>query len=403
MSKPNGYTENVYKVVKVGSHYRMVDTSGNEVGTMGVNTSTRKNAYNNQSALRQYIGKGGKEQYRQVPIEEFKSKVIPMNNQLDSEYVESPETIEDIRTFIHSESVSLRPEKLIMSDLNWKFLIRSAIRGKNIMMTGHSGAGKTVAAKSLMKALNRPGHIFNLGSTQDARATLVGNTQYDPKRGTFFGTSAFVKAIQQPYSIILLDELTRAHPDAWNILMPVLDQEQRYLRLDEEDGSPTIDVAEGVTFIATSNIGNEYTATRVLDRAIRERFVTIEMELLNEDEEFKLLKMLYPEVNEEKLAAVAEIACYTRKKVEAETGELTSLISTRSSVEMTGLINDGFTLVESSEIAIYPLFSKDGGDESERTHIKQLVQKYVEVDEGQSDPLFSTPDDGSDVDDKTPW
>ena len=48
--------------------------------------------------------------------------------------------------------------------------------------------------------------------------------------------------------------------------MTVLDGGQRYLRLDEVEGSPIVDVAEGVTFIAT-NIGNEYTSTRVMDRA----------------------------------------------------------------------------------------------------------------------------------------
>lgn len=396
-----GYTENVYKVVQVGSHYRMVDVHGEELGTLGVSTTTRKKAFNNQNALREYVGKGGKVQYRQVPMDEFTSKVIPMNQELDSDYVESPETIEDIRNFIHNESTDLKPDELFMSELNWKFLIRSAIRGKNIMMTGHSGAGKTLAALSLIKALNRPGFSFNLGSTQDARATLVGNTQYDPKKGTFFGTSAFVKAIQTPYSVILLDEITRAHPDAWNILMTVLDEKQRYMRLDEEDGSPTVEVAEGVTFIATANIGNEYTSTRVLDRAIQDRFVTIEMELLNEDDEYRLLKMLYPEVDDEKLAAVAEIAHYTRQKVEAETGEITTLISTRTSVEVAGLINDGFSLIESSEISIFPLFSKEGGDDSERTHIKQLVQKYAEVDDD-NDPLFNTPDDDLKKDD-TPW
>ena len=49
--------------------------------------------------------------------------------------------------------------------------------------------------------------------------------------------------------------------------MTVLDGGQRYLRLDEAEGSPIVNVAEGVTFIATANIGNEYTSTRVMDRA----------------------------------------------------------------------------------------------------------------------------------------
>ena len=47
--------------------------------------------------------------------------------------------------------------------------------------------------------------------------------------------------------------------------MTVLDQGQRYLRLDESTTQETIPVAEGVTFVATANIGNEYTSTRVMD------------------------------------------------------------------------------------------------------------------------------------------
>ena len=107
-----------------------------------------------------------------------------------------------------------------------------------------------------------------MGSTQDPRATLIGNVHFEKSKGTYFSESLFVKAIQTPNAVILLDELSRAHPDAWNILMTVLDQGQRYLRLDEQDGQATINVAEGVTFVATANIGNEYTSTRVMDKAL---------------------------------------------------------------------------------------------------------------------------------------
>ena len=72
--------------------------------------------------------------------------------------------------------------------------------------------------------------------------------------------------------------------------MTVLDPIQRYLRLDEKDDSPTIKVANGVSFIATANIGMEYTATRVIDRAILDRFSLIEMDALSEDDEYTLLK-----------------------------------------------------------------------------------------------------------------
>ena len=61
-----------------------------------------------------------------------------------------------ILDFIHNKAVSLRPKTLVMPDLKWKYLVRSAMRGKNIMMTGASGCGKTMAAKRLVEALERP-------------------------------------------------------------------------------------------------------------------------------------------------------------------------------------------------------------------------------------------------------
>jgi hypothetical protein len=46
-------------------------------------------------------------------------------------------------------------------------------------------------------------------------------------------------------------------------------------------------------------------------------------------------------------------------------------------VEAAGLIYDGFDLMEAAEIAILPYFSNDGGLDSERVFVKQLVQKYI--------------------------
>ena len=37
------------------------------------------------------------------------------------------------------------------------------------MMTGPAGCGKTMAAKALVNALDRPDFYFNLGATQDPR------------------------------------------------------------------------------------------------------------------------------------------------------------------------------------------------------------------------------------------
>ncbi len=288
------------------------------------------------------------------------------------------EVHEDIEQYI-KDSVNLRPETLILSDLKWKYLMRSVVRGKNIMMTGPSGCGKTLAVQSVAHALDgRPFFYFNLGATTDPRSTLIGNTHFTKDKGTFVADSLFVQAIQTPNAIILMDELTRATPDAWNILITVFDENQRYLRIDEKPDTPTVKVAKGVTFIATANIGAEYTSTRVLDRAMLDRFSAIvEMEPLSKDDETKLLKMTYPNLDATVVNAIAEIASHTRMQVKSDDPKVTTSISSRLTVEMAGIVYDGFSLAEAAEVCVYPFFSDAGGVDSERTYMKQLVQKYL--------------------------
>ena len=148
--------------------------------------------------------------------------------------------------------------------------------------------------KITYKKYNRPLFIFNCGSSQDARATLIGNTIFKKDTGTLFCKSSFIKAIETPNAIVVLDELSRGSHDFWNILFPVLDSTQRFLRLDESEDSQIIPVATGVSFIATANIGNEYTATRVMDKALLSRFpVIVEMKILTGKQEEELLSRLF--------------------------------------------------------------------------------------------------------------
>ena len=372
----------IVRIEKSGNRFNAWSADGTK-WTSEIGTGTRKGAYNKGMALERREGKGGRVYWWKVPMDKYEATTKPA---VPESTVEVPADHGEVLNFIHS-SYSLKPRGLMMKELKWKYLVRSGVRGKNIMMTGPAGCGKTMAAKSLVNALDRPDFYFNLGATQDPRATLIGNTHFEKKSGTYFSEALFVKAIQTPNAVILLDELSRAHPDAWNILMTVLDYGQRYLRLDEQDGQATIKVADNDTFIATANIGNEYTSTRQLDKALMDRFTVVEMDMLNEEEEYELLTYMFPNVDSTVLGNVAKIASLTRSEATSETARIPSGISTRTTVELSGLLYDGFSLEEAAEVSIYPQYDSTGGVDSERTFVKQIVQKFC--DDGSSDDLFN--------------
>jgi MoxR-like ATPase len=290
--------------------------------------------------------------------------------------------------------INQKPHDFFVTDLNWKFLLRNIVKAKNLLIVGPSGCGKTQLSFIAGTKLEREIEYFNLGSTQDPRSTLIGNTLYDKDKGTYFSESQFIQAIQKPNSVILLDEISRAHPEAWNILMTVLDENLRYLRIDEKDSTPLIKVAEGVSFIATANIGTEYTATRIMDRALKDRFSILEIEPLKELDEINILSKKFKEtVPYDIIKRIANVASKTRKEVKAQDSKISTIISTRKTIEWCDMVQDGFTFEEAAQIVIYPLFPDDGEVDGERVYIKQLLQKYnIENDklEETIDKIFNT-------------
>ena len=286
-----------------------------------------------------------------------------------------------------------KPDDFIISDLKWKYLTRCISKGKNLMFVGPAGTGKTQVVFKAAEQLDKKIFYFNLGSTQDVRSSLIGNTFF--KDGTYFEESSFITAIKTPGSVILLDELSRANPEAWNILMPVLDANIRKIRLDEKEDSPEVSVANGVSFIATANVGFEYTSARMLDKALVDRFSVIEMDVLNKDEEMKLLSIKHPSLNPIMNEALCDISDKIKSECKRENAKLSSTLSTRILIEAAEMIIDGFDLGEIAELILYPQYSDDGGGESERIYMRQLVQKYVQ--KGDKKDLF-TDDDFRDLD-----
>ena len=281
-----------------------------------------------------------------------------------------------------------KPDDFIISDLKWKYLTRCIDKGKNLMFVGPAGTGKTQIVFKAAEALNKPIFYFNLGSTQDVRSALIGNTYF--KDGTYFEESAFVSALKTPGSVILLDELSRANPEAWNILMPVLDVNIRQLRLDEDVNSPIVDVASNISFISTANIGYEYSSTRTLDKALTDRFSVVEMDVLNKNEEIDLLHMKYPDLSPVMNETLCDISAKIKAECNRDNSKLSNILSTRMLLEAAEMSIDGFSIEEIAELIIYPQYSNDGGGDSERIYIRQLIQKYTQY--GNKEDLFTDDD-----------
>lgn len=141
-------------IVKVLDNMTAIDLNGKDI-TKKVPAHARKRAAANGHALRMVTTKTGKTQWRDTAMADYealRTQAVPVHevnnvkNELEQDVVEFIKTCE-----------ALRPQNLIMNSLKWKYLMRSVLRGKNIMMTGPSGCGKTLAAQSVAKVLaNEP-------------------------------------------------------------------------------------------------------------------------------------------------------------------------------------------------------------------------------------------------------
>ena len=97
----------VYKVEKFGSTFKMIDTNGNKVGTLGTSL-TRKQAFTEGKAVQAYVDKAGKKTYRKVSMDVYNNLVVPMNTQNGGVQSEESQDHSAVKDFIHKSSVSLK-------------------------------------------------------------------------------------------------------------------------------------------------------------------------------------------------------------------------------------------------------------------------------------------------------
>ena len=238
-------------------------------------------------------------------------------------------------------------------------MIHSLIKGgKNVMLTGATGAGKTTYCFKIADELGMNCEVVNCGSTQDARTSLLGFFQLEDGN-TKFTPSNFIKAVQTENTLIVLDELSRASDDAFNILFPILDH-RREISIEEENGdSRKVKVAKGVRFVATANIGLEYSSTRTLDRALQDRFMTFNLPYITGEQMVGFISDTHELTPQDNKMVNVLSQVYDYSHTLFGKGKIGTRISTRSVIDTISLIKDGFSVRDILDNAILSQYEQD--------------------------------------------
>jgi ATP-dependent Clp protease ATP-binding subunit ClpB len=140
----------------------------------------------------------------------------------------------------------------------------------SFIFLGPTGVGKTELAKALAQFLfNEDKSMIRIDMSEymekHAVARLIGSP---PGYVGYEEGGQLTEAVRRhPYSVLLLDEIEKAHPDVFNVLLQILDDG----RLTDSKGR-TVDFKNTV-IIMTSNLGSDIIAEHVKDRAKQENEV----------------------------------------------------------------------------------------------------------------------------------
>jgi len=146
---------------------------------------------------------------------------------------------------------------------------------------GPTGVGKTELAKALAEFLfNNEGLITRIDMSEymekHAIARLIGSP---PGYVGYEEGGQLTEAVRRhPYTVILFDEIEKAHPDVFNILLQILDEG----RLTDSKGR-TVDFTNTV-IIMTSNLGSDEIAKHAGEKILQTKAIDSLLQWLKDNE-----------------------------------------------------------------------------------------------------------------------
>jgi ATP-dependent Clp protease ATP-binding subunit ClpB len=231
------------------------------------------------------------------------------------------------------------------------------------LFLGTTGVGKTELAKALAE------YLFN----DEASITRIDMSEYQERHavsrlvgappgyiGYDEGGQLTEAVRRKPYSVILLDEIEKAHPDTFNILLQVLDEG----RLTDNKGR--VADFKNTIIIMTSNMGSQIIQENFENINMQERDEVIEK---TKDEVVDLLKKT---IRPEFLNRIDEIIMFTPLNKQ----EVTKIVKLQLEL-LTRMLKEKNIQFSATEDAIESLTEKGFDPQYGARPIKRVIQKEV--------------------------
>ena len=237
----------------------------------------------------------------QKMLESEKEKLLRIESELHKRVVGQDQAIQAVADAVRRSRAGLSNEKRPIG---------------SFLFMGTTGVGKTELAKALAEFLfNDENMITRIDMSEyQERHTVSRLVGAPPGYVGYDEGGQLTEAVRRkPYSVILLDEIEKAHPDVFNVLLQVLDDG----RLTDNKGR-TVDFKNTI-LIMTSNVGSDIIQGYMdrlpavgkpgVDPAEEMRAIATRRELLDECKE-KMMDVLKTTVRPEFLNRIDEIIMF---------------------------------------------------------------------------------------------
>ena len=207
-----------------------------------------------------------------------KEKVLDLKNILQRRVIGQDEALELVSNAILRQRAGIKDENRPIG---------------SFMFLGPTGVGKTEVAKTLAEALfDSESHIIRIDMSEYMEKYSTSRLIGAPPGyvGYEEGGQLTEKVRRNPYSIVLFDEIEKAHPEVFNLLLQILDDG----RLTDSQGR-VVDFKNTI-IIMTSNLGSEYLLNGENDKVDALLHQTFKPEFLNRIDEIVYFKPLTKEV-----------------------------------------------------------------------------------------------------------